>query len=346
MNKRKLIGNIIFGLVVTIVLLIIIFSLNDIDDIFNVIKGANIWFLILAILFMLIHTFLTSVTFVIVKTGLPTELTFIDTLMVGKMEYLFNAITPFSSGSQPIQTYYFNKLGANYEEATSISLSNFIVYQVTLTIFSTVGMIMYFSKIYEVASHYMWIIVVGYIMNTLMLTLMILIGTVPGIKKVIKAFFRLIGKIKPLNKKMTELEGKTDDFVYKFQRDIKSLFKRKRVLLGTTAIRIVDLIIFNAIPIVLFYAFGIRVSFSDYLYIIMMSAFAQTMMLWVPTPGASGGVEWAYTVLFTAFASTSVIVSSMLLWRFITFYLGMLIGLAAYLFVKKRGRKYENRSVY
>ena len=145
---------------------------------------------------------------------------------------------------------------------------------------------------------------------------------------------------------MTELEGKTDDFVYKFQRDIKSLFKRKRVLLGTTAIRIVDLIIFNAIPIVLFYAFGIRVSFSDYLYIIMMSAFAQTMMLWVPTPGASGGVEWAYTVLFTAFASTSVIVSSMLLWRFITFYLGMLIGLAAYLFVKKRGRKYENRSVY
>ena len=182
MNKRKLIGNIIFGLVVTIVLLIIIFSLNDIDDIFNVIKGANIWFLLLAILFMLIHTFLTSVTFVIVKTGLPTELTFIDTLIVGKMEYLFNAITPFSSGSQPIQTYYFNKLGANYEEATSISLSNFIVYQVTLTIFSTVGMIMYFSKIYEVASHYMWIIVVGYIMNTLMLTLMILIGTVPGIK--------------------------------------------------------------------------------------------------------------------------------------------------------------------
>lgn len=339
MNKRKLIGNVIFGLVVTIVLLVIIFSLNDINEIFKVIKGANIWFILLGVLLMLIHTFLTSITFVIVKTGLPTNLKFTDTLMIGKMEYLFNAITPFSSGSQPMQVYYFNKLGASGDEAASISLSNFLVYQVTLTIFSTVGMIIYFNKIYEVASHYMWVVVVGYILNTLMLVLMILIGIIPSIKKVIKAFFRLIGKIKPFNNKMKELEDKTDGFVSKFQRDVKSLFKRKRVLLGTTVIRLVDLIIFNAIPIVLFCALGIRVSINDYLYIIMMSAFAQTMMLWVPTPGASGGVEWAYTVLFTTFASTSVIISSMLLWRFITFYLGMIIGLAAYLFVKRRSEK-------
>ncbi len=339
MSKKKLIGNIIFGIVVTIVLLIIVFSLNDINDIFDVIKSANIWFLMLSILLMLMHVFLTSITFVIVKTGLPTELKFIDTLAIGNMEYLFNAITPFSSGSQPIQAYYFNKLGASADEATSISLSNFLVYQVTLTIFSTVGMIMYYGKIYEAASHYMWIVVIGYIMNTLMLVLIVLVGTVPSVKRIIKAFFRLIGKIKPLRNKMNELEDKTDDFVYKFQRDTKSLFRRKRVLIGTTLIRLLDLITFNAIPIVLFYALGIKVSFNDYLFIIMMSAFAQTMMLWVPTPGASGGVEWAYTVLFTAFASTSVIVGSMLLWRFITFYLGMLIGLAAYLFVKRRSEK-------
>lgn len=339
MNKKKLIGNIIFGVIVTIVLLVIIFSLNDINEIVNVIKGANVWFLLLTILLMVIHVFLTSITFVIVKTGLPTELKFIDTLAIGSTEYLFNAITPFSSGSQPIQTYYFNKLGASLDESASISLSNFLVYQVTLTVFSTVGMIMYYNKIYEAASHYMWIIIVGYIMNTLMLILIVLVGTVPNIKRVIKPLFHLIGKIKPFHNKMQEFESKTDDFVNRFQRGTKLLFRRKRVLIGTSLIRLLDLIIFNAIPIMLFYALGINVSLNDYLFIIMMSAFAQTMMLWVPTPGASGGVEWAYTVLFTAIAGTSVIVSSMLLWRFITFYLGMLIGLAAYLFVKRRSEK-------
>lgn len=336
MNKRKIIGNVIFFLIVLVVLLVLLFRLNDIDEIWAVILSANPLFLIIAILMMFVHVFLTSITYFIVQSGLESRLKFSDTIAVGSMEYLFNAITPFSSGSQPMQAYYFNKLGASGDESASITISNFMVYQVVLTIFSTVGLILYFNRIYTAASAYLWIIIVGYILNTLMLVFFILVSTVKKTKNIIKAILRLVGKIKFFRNKMTELEAKTDDFVYKFQKETKSLFKRKRVLLGTSAIRLLDLTILNAIPILLFYALGIKVGFGEYLFIIMVSAFAQTMMLWVPTPGASGGVEWAYTVLFTAFAPSSVIVGSMLLWRFITFYIGMLIGLTGYLFAKKR----------
>lgn len=338
MNKRKLIGNILFSIVVIVVLFVVIFSLNDINEILAVIGKANPLFFALGILMMVLHVFLTSLTYYIVQSGLESRLRFIDTIATGSIEYLFNAITPFSSGSQPMQAYYFNKFGASVDESASITISNFMVYQVTLTLFSTVGLILFFNRIYAAASNYMWIIVVGYIINTFMLVFFILVSTIKGVKTVIKKFFRLLGKIKPFHKKMTNLENKTDEFVYKFQQETKSLFKRKRVLLGTSAIRLFDLILFNAIPIVLFYALGIKVGFNEYLYIIMMSAFAQTMMLWVPTPGASGGVEWAYAVLFTSFASSSLIVGSMLLWRFITFYIGIMIGLLAYWYVKRRSR--------
>lgn len=345
MNKRKLIGNILFFVVVLVVLFTVIFSLNDINDILSVISSANPLFLILAILLMFLHVFLTSITFYIVQSGLESRLKFSHTMAVGSLEYLFNAITPFSSGSQPMQAYYFNKLGAEPDESASITISNFMVYQVILTLFSTVGLILFHGKIYQVASNYMWVIIIGYVINTFMLVFFILVSTIDKVKSVLKSFFRLLGKIKPFHKKMVKLEAGTDDFVYKFQREIKSLFKRKRVLLGTSALRLLDLIIYNAIPIVLFYALGIEIKVGDYLFIIMMSAFAQTMMLWVPTPGASGGVEWAYTILFTAFASSSVIIGSMLLWRFVTFYIGIIIGLIAYFFVKRRSDKYENRHI-
>lgn len=339
MQKKKLIANAFFFLIVVVVILIVVFQLNDINEIKNIIKNANISYILISLLLMFIHVFLTSISMYIIKTGLHANVLFVDVMFVGSSEYLFNAITPFSSGGQPVQAYYLKKLGATGDESASITISNFIVYQTTLTLFSTIGLILFFDRIYSVASNYMYIIIIGYIINTLLLLILVLVSTLKRVANILRQFIRLLGKIKFLNKKMMELEDKTFAFVEKFQKETKSLFKRKRVLLGTTTLRILDLMVFNAIPITVFYALGIHVSINDYLYIIMMSAFAQTFMIWVPTPGASGGVEWAYTILFTAFAQTQIIVASMLLWRFITYYIGIIIGLIAYLFIRRRSER-------
>jgi hypothetical protein len=70
-----------------------------------------------------------------------------------------------------------------------------------------------------------------------------------------------------------------------------------------------------------------------------MSLFSTTFMMWVPTPGASGGTEWAFTVIFTVLVSgsTAVLVTAMLIWRFVTYYLGMFVGFIAYMILRKRG---------
>ena len=67
------------------------------------------------------------------------------------------------------------------------------------------------------------------------------------------------------------------------------------------------------------------------------------MTCFIPTPGASGGIEFAFQSLFINLAGVTktVAVSGMLLWRLLTYYLLMFISLLIYFYfefvvIKKR----------
>ena len=76
-----------------------------------------------------------------------------------------------------------------------------------------------------------------------------------------------------------------------------------------------------------------------------MATFSIAMTCFVPTPGASGGIEFAFKSLFINLAgvTSSVAVSGMLLWRLLTYYILMIISLICYFllefFFVKRSKK-------
>ena len=338
-EKKKLLTNIIFFLVVIIVLAIVVISINLISKMKKLILNANLWFILFAVLLMLIHVCLTNLSMYIIQNKLRNSVNFFTSITISNTEYLFNAITPFSSGGQPFQAYYYIKNGLSGDEAASILVANFTIYQFVLTLFSTTGLIIYYNRISQAIQEYIYLIIIGYFFNTVILVGLILVSFVKSFKKLLKNTFKLFGKIRFLAKPMEKLQERTFSFVENFQAGVKYLFSRKRVFLGSSFLRLFDLFVVNAIPILIFLALGTKVEFSDYLFIIMMSAFASTFMMWVPTPGASGGVEWAYTVLFVnVIATTSVVVTSMLVWRVITYYLGIILGFISYLIIERRSK--------
>ena len=50
-------------------------------------------------------------------------------------------------------------------------------------------------------------------------------------------------------------------------------------------------------------------------------------MYFAPTPGATGVAEGSYSLLFTRFVNSSDIVPLIFAWRFLTKYIGMIIGM-------------------
>ena len=59
---------------------------------------------------------------------------------------------------------------------------------------------------------------------------------------------------------------------------------------------------------------------------ITASAFVLLIGNFVPIPGGSGGIEWGFLQFFNEFISPSGLSSALIIWRFITYYLGMIVG--------------------
>ena len=59
---------------------------------------------------------------------------------------------------------------------------------------------------------------------------------------------------------------------------------------------------------------------------IIASAYIMMVGSFVPIPGGTGGLEYAFVVFYSNFIKGPVLNAIMLLWRFITYYFGMIVG--------------------
>ena len=63
---------------------------------------------------------------------------------------------------------------------------------------------------------------------------------------------------------------------------------------------------------------------------IVASAYILIIGAFVPIPGASGGIEFGYLKFFGSLITGSILKASLLIWRFISYYLPMIIGAIAF----------------
>ena len=68
---------------------------------------------------------------------------------------------------------------------------------------------------------------------------------------------------------------------------------------------------------------------------IITSAYVMLIGSFVPIPGGSGGLEYGFIAFYGNYIKGTTLKSIMLLWRFITYYLGMILG-AIVLNIKKK----------
>ena len=59
----------------------------------------------------------------------------------------------------------------------------------------------------------------------------------------------------------------------------------------------------------------------------------------IPIPGATGGIEYSFLQFFGIFTTGAILTGGMLLWRFVTYFLAMIIGFVALVFRKRRIKK-------
>lgn len=347
-SHKKTIISIILVLLMTIAVFAIFLNFNDINATLELIKTVDGINMTLAVLCIIIYALLWPLSLCLIAKHNKSKAKLMDLYLVGGTEHFFNNITPFSTGGQPIQIYLFTQKKIKASDSTGIIVSNFIALMIATNIFALISLIFYSKFSENFTSATAWMIILGFVMNLFTLCFMILMATCKFIRDVLKKLLLQLCKIKFIGKHLLKAVPVFEKYCENAQEAAKDIFSHKSSFIGAILIKMVTLLFYYAIPYFILKALGADFGIDIMPYIILASSFAITTMVWVPTPGGTGGIEFAFTTIFTAslFGSLSsdVGVTGMILWRALTYYLLSIISVIPYIIYEitvKKSRKKE-----
>ena len=117
--------------------------------------------------------------------------------------------------------------------------------------------------------------------------------------------------------------------------ETETLLKNKTDFIKTIFFNFMALTLFYSIPVLIIFGLGDYHS-MNVLESIIASAHVMLIGSFVPIPGASGGLEYAFTQFYGVFITGTTLTLVMLLWRTLTYYLGVIIGSVLLNIRKKR----------
>lgn len=333
MKKYKI--NIV--ILISVSLLIMYFIMKDnFDEITSNLLNTNIFYLLLALLLVIFHVVFQSFSMHLYLKELDPNYKFKDTVVLMFSALFFNAITPFSSGGQPFQVYLLNKQGIKITESTNALLQNFLSYQLALTILGTTAIIIN-SKLVIIPTTSLLknVVLVGFFINVFVLFLLIFLGKAKNINtKVFNKIFNFIFSFKFI-KNREKLKEKANKKIDEFYESSNYFKHNKFILLKAVLFNILGLLTLYSIPLFIFYSIGLFDELS-LLESIVCASYTYFVGSFVPIPGGTGGLEYAFIEFFNGFTSSTLISTCMILWRFMTYYVAMILGALSLLFVKKK----------
>ena len=343
-SKNKILKNLFFVLVLLIIALIFVFSLGDIKEIFNVlIHQTNYTYILACVGLLFLYFIIMQLSFLILIRYRSKEISLADSFYISGTNFFFDNITPFSSGGQPFQAYSLKQRNMKLSDSTSILLANFISYQIGINVIFAIFLGCFYNRLANQIDNFMWLVFISYSINLVIMLFLLLIGCTKFVGNSLVAMLRGLSKIKFLNKLLEPRIPKFQTYIEETQKDFKEIKNNMGVIVINFFLKLIALFIYYSIPFFICRAIGISLDIKEIFYIMAITCTALTVTIWVPTPGAVGGVELAFTLLFSTFLVgydniEGITLSAMLLWRLITYYLVIAYGFIMYMLFERSNR--------
>ena len=337
-NKIKYIFN--FLLIAIVLSIVLYFSLKDnYQEIISTILKMNYIWIFVAILALIIYRLCASLGHYYIIKANNGKVSYLKCFQINLMILFFHGITPFAGGGQPMEIYFLHKEGIPVTKATNITLQNFIVYQIALIITGLIALI--YNHIFNVFpndSLIKYLVVLGFIINTLVLVVTFILSFGKKTNKfIIEKGIHFLAKIKII-KEEKKTQEKCQKYLQSFHDNAIELKKNKKIVAFMVLINIIGLMTMYSMPYPILRGMGININIFE-----VITAIAYVMIIgsFVPIPGGTGGIEYSFIFFFQYLISGSILHAAMLVWRLISYYLGMVFGAFALALYRKREKKCE-----
>ncbi len=335
-NRTKTISYIIFLVAMTILVVTLFLSLGEIQQIgdafTNITKGTNYVWLIVAFIVLIVHFATYPLSLCLIGKRLGTKSKFSDLYLIGASEHFYNGITPFSVGGQPFQVYSIHKNGDTTSKATGIVLGNFIVFLIAVNIFYAVSLIYYPRYVNNIDPSMNWfkyVCFIGYGFNFAFLGFVISLGASKKLANFLVKCMQLLCKIKWINKFLGNKIEDFRDYCDNVQKVIKEMWKHRKTVFFSVVIKFFSYLCSYSLPFFILKSIGIQVGWNDFMLVTLGTVFALSASVWVPTPGGTGGIEYAFKIVLVSLLGGSMFDAAIaghasavtLIWRLLNYYI-------------------------
>lgn len=319
-----------------VIMIVYLFVFDKPEKVFNAVKAINPWFIVLGILFMVGYWLCEALTVHSLLKAMKTKTKFYYSWLDTIIGQYFNCITPFASGGQPMQTYYFVKFGVPLGNTLTALLSRFIVYQFVLTLYSVftlcIGIGQFGSDLSE--KGLTPFVFIGFAVNTLVIIFLLGIAVWrKGTVKFLNAVISLLAKMHIVKNPMRQRVYFTRE-VEKFHTNFMFLKSNIPAIIKSCFFTFIQLTLYLSITYVLYLGFGLEG--SGILQIVSYQAFVLMISAFIPLPGAMGAAELGFAGFFGGIFGEYT-GTAMMLWRIFTFYLPIIVGMTFTLTLKNKG---------
>ena len=337
--KKKFIIN--FFIILVVLILVLYFSLKDnYREIINYISNINLFWLFVSIAILLLHRVIVGLCSYKVVLINKANVNFGKMVQINFIIPFFHGITPFSGGGQPMEIYYLHNEGVSKTKSTNIVLQNFILYQIALIIVSLLAVIC--NQIFELfpKDDFMRrLVLLGFLINFLVLLISLVAGFYKKLTSyIVKKIITFLNKIKII-KDVDGTLNKFNNYIDNFYNNANLLKKNKKQVCYVILLHMISLILLYSIPYTIILGMGLKD--INYIYILIATTYVMIIGSFVPIPGGTGGIEYGFMYFCGLIISGSVLTAVMLMWRFITYYLAMIIGAIFLMMYRKKVKKCE-----
>lgn len=319
----------------------------DITLIPMIMKLVNKKFIFIGFLIMVLYIILEcTIINILIKTIQKTKVRFLA-VKIAMMGFYYNLVTPFASGSQPMQIYALNKYDINLSKSIAIVTNKTVLFQTVVTIYSAVIIFLNIEVLKNELPSMLVLMSIGMIMNIVSLLGGMLILLTPNTMKIIvKVIVNILYRLnifKSLNKKIHTINKFIDEYSY----SIKLFIKNKKALFLSIILTIIQLTVFFSISYCVYKAFNLNgLSLFD---VLALQVFLYMSVSPIPTPGNVGANEVAFLTIFANVFPGNIIGYSVFLYSiYVYYFLVVVCGLFTihtHYHMNKRKNKNRNYSL-
>lgn len=296
MNKKKLIFNISFLILVFSITIYYIFHDQDISCIVDVIQTADIKYWIYSILFVVFFIVAESFIIYYMMKSIRQKVKPLNCLLYSFIGFFFSCITPSASGGQPAQIYFMKKDKIPIPVGTLVLMIVTITYKLVLIIIGVAVLVIRPVRIMTYLEPVIAICYFGILLNVICVGIMLLLVFHPSLaKSLLISLIELLAKLRVIRRKKHYLL-KIDNAMQQYS-DVSTYFRtHKIVICNVMLITLLQRIALFCVTYFTYKSFGLGT--EGFVTIVVLQGMISVAVDMLPLPGGMGISEKLFLSIF------------------------------------------------